>query len=152
MRAWSRENRAAGQTVALVPTMGYLHDGHLSLVRAAAEQADVVVVSVYVNESQFAEGEDLDIYPRDMEGDLEKLSGLADVVFCPTALYPQGVAAHQSYVQVCVYFTQCGCVLSPRATRAQRLLLQADTCGRRDHLDHPWVATQLLCRQAHSVS
>jgi pantoate--beta-alanine ligase len=125
MRAWSRENRAAGQTVALVPTMGYLHEGHLSLVRAAAEHADVVVVSVYVNESQFAEGEDLDIYPRDMEGDLQKLNGLVDVVFCPAALYPHGLAAHQSYVQVCVYYTQCGCFLPPRAKRAQWLLPKA---------------------------
>ena len=57
-------------------------------------------MSVYVNESQFAVGEDLDIYPRDLEGDLAKLSSLADVVFCPGALYPNGVAAHQSFVQV----------------------------------------------------
>ena len=139
MRAWSRENRAAGRTVALVPTMGFLHDGHLSLVLAAADQADVVVVSVYVNESQFAEGEDLDIYPRDMQGDLEKLSGLADVVFCPAALYPHGVAAHQSYVQVCVcvYFTPVR-LLPPRVGAHQRrctpAAAQVDTRGRRDYL------------------
>ena len=54
--------------------MGYLHEGHLSLVRTAAEHADKIVVSVYVNESQFAPGEDLAIYPRDTPGDLAKVS------------------------------------------------------------------------------
>jgi pantoate--beta-alanine ligase len=73
VRSWSRKCRAEGLKVGLVPTMGYLHDGHLSLVRTAAEQSDRIVVSVYVNESQFAPGEDLAIYPRDTEGDLAKV-------------------------------------------------------------------------------
>ena len=73
MREWSRAQRKAGERVALVPTMGYLHEGHLSLVREAKLHATKVVVSVYVNPSQFAPGEDLSTYPRDLEGDLRKL-------------------------------------------------------------------------------
>lgn len=73
MRDWSRAQRKAGERIALVPTMGYLHEGHLSLVREAKLHATKVVVSVYVNPSQFAPGEDLSTYPRDFEGDLQKL-------------------------------------------------------------------------------
>lgn len=86
--AWRRE----GLRVALVPTMGALHEGHLALVRRAREGADRVVVSVFVNPTQFAAGEDLATYPRDLEGDVAKLSQLADAVFAPEAeaMYPEG--------------------------------------------------------------
>ncbi|CAI5460137.1 unnamed protein product [Closterium sp. Yama58-4] len=73
MRQWSRRQHREGRTVALVPTMGYLHDGHLSLVRLAASLADVVAVSIYVNPSQFAPHEDLLSYPRDLPRDLALL-------------------------------------------------------------------------------
>lgn len=85
--------RLAGKQVALVPTMGALHDGHLALVDRAAELADTVVVSIFVNPLQFGPSEDLDKYPRDLEGDLETLAGHGvPFVFAPTAaeMYPDG--------------------------------------------------------------
>ncbi len=85
--------REKKRTIALVPTMGALHDGHLSLVRLARKKADRVVVSIFVNPSQFAPHEDLARYPRDEAGDLAKLVTVgADVVWAPsvTEMYPEG--------------------------------------------------------------
>lgn len=87
------EDRAAGRVVGVVPTMGYLHEGHLSLVRSARGDCDVVVVTIFVNPLQFAPDEDLSTYPRDPEGDTAAaLEAGADLVFCPTTaqMYPHG--------------------------------------------------------------
>jgi pantoate--beta-alanine ligase len=71
MRQWSRSRRAAGATVGLVPTMGSLHDGHLSLIYLAKARCDNVVVSIYVNPTQFAAHEDFDVYPRGLDDDIQ---------------------------------------------------------------------------------
>ena len=95
MRTRIREHRLAGRTVALVPTMGALHEGHLSLVHRAASEADVTVVSIFVNPTQFDRADDLSAYPRDLAGDEGRLRGLAEaapaIVFAPAAeeLYPR---------------------------------------------------------------
>ncbi|NNC12044.1 pantoate--beta-alanine ligase [Planctomonas sp. JC2975] len=92
IRSIVRDARARGERVALVPTMGALHDGHLSLARTARGLADVVVVSIFVNPLQFGPNEDFDRYPRTLDADLEALGDLADHVFAPTVaeMYPNG--------------------------------------------------------------
>ena len=93
MQAWSAATRAAGLRIAFVPTMGGLHAGHLSLVRLAQSRADRVVVSVFVNPTQFGPGEDFHAYPRDLNRDLEALRGTAaSVCFAPAVeeIYPPG--------------------------------------------------------------
>jgi pantoate--beta-alanine ligase len=87
--------RRPGRTIGLVPTMGSLHEGHLSLLRAARDRCDVVVMSLFVNPAQFGPGEDLDSYPRDETRDLELAEGAgADLVYAPPAeeVYPEGFA------------------------------------------------------------
>ena len=95
MREFSREAKKEGKTIGFVPTMGYLHEGHLSLARAARQECDLVVMSIYVNPMQFGPGEDLDKYPRDLERDksLAAKEGV-DVVFRPLSgeVYPSGYA------------------------------------------------------------
>jgi pantoate--beta-alanine ligase len=86
MTHWSREVIASGNSIALVPTMGYFHEGHLSLMRHAAKLADHVVVSLFVNSLQFGPSEDLNRYPRDFERDSSMAANEnVDVLFAPTA-------------------------------------------------------------------
>src|SRR5262249_9257106 len=92
--------RRDGRRIAVVPTMGALHDGHLALVRAARGKADVVILTIFVNPTQFGPNEDLARYPRDEAGDLVKARGAGiDLAFCPdaAAMYPPG---SQTFVEV----------------------------------------------------
>jgi pantoate--beta-alanine ligase len=95
LRGMLARTRAADQSVGLVPTMGALHEGHLSLIGAARRECDVVVMSLFVNPTQFAAGEDLAAYPRDAEADglLAQQAGV-DIVFAPAVaeIYPDGFA------------------------------------------------------------
>ncbi|MGD0832325.1 MAG: pantoate--beta-alanine ligase [Terracidiphilus sp.] len=95
LRQWSRENRKNGKAIGLVPTMGALHAGHASLIRAARESCGSVAVSIFVNPTQFGPNEDFERYPRSFEADYA-LAGVegADVVFAPSVeeLYPAGAA------------------------------------------------------------
>mmetsp|Transcript_6539 Transcript_6539/g.18859 ORF Transcript_6539/g.18859 Transcript_6539/m.18859 type:complete len:309 (-) Transcript_6539:2079-3005(-) len=117
MRQFTRQHRAAGRTVAFVPTMGNLHAGHLALVEAGRQQADVVVASIYVNPTQFAQNEDFDEYPRQREADRKMLQDAGcSAVFEPPSLYASPsersessavvgradhiMGAHETFIQV----------------------------------------------------
>ena len=92
--------RLTGHTVALVPTMGFLHEGHLELIRVGKRHSDKLIISIFVNPTQFGPSEDLGKYPRDTEGDLEKARKVGvDFVFLPSTqeMYPEG---YQTRVQV----------------------------------------------------
>src|SRR5437867_7088142 len=100
MQAWSEARRAAGERVALVPTMGALHEGHLALVAEARRRAERVVVSIFVNPIQFDRRDDFERYPRLPDDDAGTCAAAgADVVFAPraAAMYPEGF---QSAVEV----------------------------------------------------
>jgi pantoate--beta-alanine ligase len=100
VHAFTRSLRTGSRRLALVPTMGYLHDGHLSLMREGRARADVVATTIFVNPTQFGPREDLARYPRDLEGDLAKCASAGvDAVFAPepAVMYPRG---YQTYVEV----------------------------------------------------
>ena len=105
MQTHCLKTRAASQKISFVPTMGFLHEGHLSLLREGRKRGDLLVLSIFVNPTQFGQGEDLDSYPRDFERD-EKLARECgvDVVFYPdpAAIYPDDYA---TYVSVEGYLT-----------------------------------------------
>ena len=100
MKKASLVMRVEGKKIAFVPTMGYLHEGHLSLMKKGKEVGDVLIVSIFVNPTQFGKGEDLERYPRDIEKDIELCKGEGvDILFVPSTreIYPEG---YQTYVDV----------------------------------------------------
>lgn len=100
IKKYLRECERSGKTIGLVPTMGYLHEGHLSLIKRSSSENDITVLSIFVNPTQFGKGEDLDKYPRNLERDIELSSKAgADVAFVPDPgeMYPEG---YKTYVEV----------------------------------------------------
>lgn len=100
MRTYIKKVKRDGKTIGFVPTMGYLHEGHLSLIREVRKNEDVVVISIFVNPTQFGPGEDYKRYPRDMERDKRLARGAGvDLIFTPTTaqMYSEG---YHSYVNV----------------------------------------------------
>ncbi|MCS7301981.1 MAG: pantoate--beta-alanine ligase [Candidatus Kapabacteria bacterium] len=96
MQQWSEAMRTQGNTIGLVPTMGFLHEGHCALIKTAAQECSVVITTVFVNPLQFGPSEDFARYPRDLERDIQLATQAgATVVFAPTVehMYPAGYAA-----------------------------------------------------------
>ncbi len=99
LNEYSKEQKKQGKSIGLVPTMGYLHDGHKSLIEKSSAQNDITIVSVFVNPTQFGENEDLDTYPRDLEHDkIVAKDGGANVIFHPTPsdMYPENYGTYVS--------------------------------------------------------
>jgi pantoate--beta-alanine ligase len=111
LRTILRSYRQQDKTIGLVPTMGNLHEGHISLVRKAAEAADVVITSIFVNPMQFGTGEDLESYPRTLADDQEKLNAAGNtLVFAPSMeeVYPEGLAQQTQVIVPDVSDGHCG--------------------------------------------
>lgn len=97
VRAWVKDQKKQGKSVGFVPTMGFLHEGHLSLMQKARTENDVVIVSIFVNPTQFGPGEDLESYPRDFERDKELCDSVGvDVIFAPGVkdMYSDGYSTY----------------------------------------------------------
>jgi pantoate--beta-alanine ligase len=100
MQQRSEQLRQKGKTIAFVPTMGYLHEGHLALMREGKNRGDVLIISIFVNPTQFGPKEDYEQYPRDMQHDLKLAQNVGvDIIFTPSAqeMYPDGF---QTFVEV----------------------------------------------------
>jgi pantoate--beta-alanine ligase len=134
MQAKAASLRNQGKTVAFVPTMGYFHEGHLNLMREGRKRADYLVVSIYVNPTQFSPTEDLDQYPRDFTRDCSLAEQVGvDAVFFPdnAAMYPQG---YQTYIDVeNVTRNLCG------ASRPGHFRGVATICAKLFHIVQPHV-------------
>ncbi len=97
MQQWVARIRSAGETISFVPTMGFLHQGHLSLLEEGRRRGNKLVLSIFVNPTQFGQGEDFEDYPRDLQQDSQLAEGVGvDVIFAPTAaeMYPSGYATY----------------------------------------------------------
>ena len=129
LRAFVSKQRAAGHTIGLVPTMGALHHGHLSLVDVISQHVDMPIVSIFVNPTQFGEGEDFGTYPKNEQADLEKLATTnTSLVFAPSVeeMYPNGDATTVTVDQITDMFegTERPGHFAGVATVVSKLLLQ----------------------------
>jgi pantoate--beta-alanine ligase len=109
MKKYAQRAREQGKTIGLVPTMGYLHRGHLSLMRRARKENDLLLISIFVNPAQFGEGEDYNKYPRDLKGDKKLAREVGtDLIFTPSVrqMYPRGYSTFVNEEKLSPYL--CG--------------------------------------------
>ena len=109
MQAWADHYRGEGKTIGFVPTMGYLHEGHMNLIKEARRTTDIVVVSIFVNPAQFGKGEDYKQYPRDLKGDRQKVERVgANILYVPSVadMYPKGYLTYVNVEEITR--TMCG--------------------------------------------